>query len=77
MKKVITLGKTGVEVKKIQQLLAKAGSSIKPNGVFGIGMLSAVKAFQKRNGLKVTGVVDAATLKKLEAYNKPKRAKKA
>lgn len=77
MKKAITLGKTGVEVKKIQQLLAKAGSSIKPNGVFGIGMLSAVKAFQKRNGLKVTGVVDAATLKKLEAYNKPKRAKKA
>lgn len=76
MKKVITLGKTGVEVKKIQQLLAKAGSSIKPNGVFGIGMLSAVKAFQKRNGLKVTGVVDAATLKKLEAYNKPRRAKK-
>ena len=77
MKKVITLGATGIDVKKIQQLLAKAGSTIKPNGVFGIGMLSAVKAFQKRNNLKVTGTVDAATLKKLEAYNKPKRAKKA
>jgi peptidoglycan hydrolase-like protein with peptidoglycan-binding domain len=77
MKKVIKLGAKGIDVKKIQQLLAKAGSTIKPNGVFSIGMLSAVKAFQKRNNLKVTGVVDAATLKKLEAYNKPKRAKKA
>lgn len=77
MKKVIKLGAKGIDVKKIQQLLAKAGSSIKPNGIFGIGMLSAVKAFQKRNNLKVTGTVDAATLKKLEAYNKPKRGKKA
>lgn len=76
MKKVIKLGAEGIDVKKIQQLLAKAGSTIKPNGVFGIGMLSAVKAFQKRNNIKVTGVVDAATFKKLEAYNKPKRAKK-
>ena len=38
-------------------------------------MLSAVKAFQKKNGLAVTGKIDTKTMNKLKALAKP--AKKA
>ena len=65
--KTIKMGATGPKVEDIQKLLKKAGSSIKVNGEFGIGMHSAVKAFQKKNGLKMTGEVDSATMKKLNA----------
>lgn len=58
---------------KIRKLLAKAGSTIKPGKKFDIGMLSAVKAFQKRHKLKVTGKVDASTMNKLLTYDVPAR----
>ena len=64
-------GDTGAVVKEAQLMLAKTGSTIKPNGVFTIGMVSAVKAFQRKNGLNVTGVINAETWKKLEACSKP------
>lgn len=66
-KKTILLqyGDTGKEVEKAQKLLQKAGSTIQVNGVFSIGMTSAVKAFQKRSGLKITGVIDDRTWEKL------------
>ena len=70
--KPIKLGAKGKAVSDIQKLLQKAGSTIKVNGEFGIGMLSAVKAFQKKNGLKVTGTVDKKTLDKLSTYKKKK-----
>lgn len=71
-------GDSGPLVKEAQIMLAKCGSTIKPNGVFSIGMKSAVKAFQRKNGLAVTGVINSTTWKKLEAGSKPakKRAKK-
>ena len=70
--KPIKLGAKGKAVSDIQKLLQKAGSTIKVNGEFGIGMLSAVKAFQKKNGLKVTGTVDKKTLDKLATFKKKK-----
>ena len=71
MYKAIKMGAKGKVVSDIQKLLQKAGSTIKVTGEFGIGMLSAVKAFQKKNGLKVTGIVDKKTYEKLAAKKKP------
>lgn len=64
-------GEAGARIKKAQKLLAKAGSSIKPNGIYTIGMVSAVKAFQKKHKLPVTGVIDAKTMNKLAEYDRP------
>lgn len=66
-KKYPVYGETGADVVKYQKLLAKSGSTIKPTGRFTIGMMSALKAFQKRTGLKVTGIIDAKTAAALEA----------
>lgn len=66
-------GEAGGRVTKAQKLLVKAGSKIKINGVYTIGMVSAVKAFQKRNKLPVTGVIDAKTMNALAAYDKPEK----
>lgn len=64
-------GEKSARITKAQKLLAKAGSTIKPNGIFSIGMVSAVKAFQKKHKLPVTGEVDAKTMNKLAEYDKP------
>ena len=76
--KPMKIGDKGTQIKKAQQLLKKHGSSIKPTDVFGIGMLSAVKSFQRKNKLAVTGIVDKKTWEKLnaEAAGKKKTAKK-
>ena len=58
-------GAEGELVIQLQDLLSKAGSKIKVSGVFGIGTYSAVKAFQKKNNLEVTGVVNKKTWDKL------------
>lgn len=77
-KKVLKYGDAGILVKKYQTILAKTGSKIKPNGEYTIGMVSAVRAFQKKNGLAVTGILDAKTMAKLDAFKAPKKtAKKA
>jgi hypothetical protein len=55
-------GSKGTGVKTIQTLLG-----IKADGSFGSGTEIAVKSFQKRTGLKATGIVDQATLKALKA----------
>lgn len=64
-------GEVGARITKAQKLLVKAGSSIKPNGIYSIGMVSAVKAFQKKHKLPVTGVIDAKTMNKLAEYDMP------
>ena len=64
-------GEESDRVKKAQKLLQKSGSTIKENGVYTIGMASAVRAFQKKNKLPVTGVIDAKTFSKLLEYDKP------
>ena len=69
--KVMKYGATGEEVKTMQKALQKAGSTIKVTGEYTIGMVSAVKSFQKKNGLKVTGTIDAKTKAKLDALLVP------
>lgn len=71
----IKIGMEGKEVKECQKALKQAGSSIQMTGKFTIGMVSAVKSFQKKNGLKVTGVIDAKTFLKLSSLTtkKPKK----
>lgn len=69
-------GEKGTRVEKAQIQLAKAGSTIKPNAVYTIGMVSAVKAFQKKNGLKVTGVIDQKTWTALSAVKAPRKTVK-
>ena len=72
--KTLKIGDKGAMVHKAQQLLAKRGSKITANGVYTIGMRSAVAAFQKKNNLKVTGELDRRTWDKL---NEKVVAKKA
>ena len=74
--KPFKLNDEGKEILEISKLLAKAGSSIKPTKTFTIGMLSAVKSFQKKSGLPVTGIVDKKTWEKLHAIRPTKKASK-
>ena len=61
-------GDSGEAVKKVQRRLKKLGyykGSI--DGDYGNGTKTAVKSFQKRNGLSVTGKVNKNTLNKLNS----------
>ncbi len=61
-------GDTGEGVKKVQRRLKKLGyydGSI--DGDYGSGTKAAVKSFQKKNGLNVTGRVNKSTLDKLNS----------
>ena len=61
-------GDSGSAVKKVQQRLKKLGYYTgTPDGDYGGGTKTAVKNFQKRNGLKATGTVNKKTLSKLPA----------
>lgn len=64
-------GDENLDVLEAQKLLKAAGSTIKPNGKFTIGMTTAVKSFQKKNGLAVTGTIDTKTMNKLKTFAKP------
>ena len=58
----ISSGRTGTLVTKIQTALkALEYYSGKVDGKFGSGSVKAVKNFQKKNGLTVSGIADAAT----------------
>ncbi len=58
-------GTDGAAVSTLQEKLNANGASIKVDGDFGRGTEAAVKAFQQANGLQATGIVDAATARKL------------
>jgi N-acetyl-anhydromuramyl-L-alanine amidase AmpD len=64
--KVLRIGSSGEEVKKLQQLLQKAGYTVVVNSTFDIVTEDAVEAFQKNAGLTVDGVVGNMTWTKLE-----------
>lgn len=49
----------------IQAALAESGVKIAVDGKMGPGTKSALREFQQKNGLKVTGIADAPTLTKL------------
>lgn len=57
----IKRGAKGEIVSQLQDLLSKDGSSLKIDGIFGIGTESAVKAFQRKHGLVVDGIVGPKT----------------
>ena len=55
----------GEIVIQLQDLLVKAGSNIEINGHFNLGTRNAVRAFQRKYGLPINGVVDGQTWIKL------------
>lgn len=61
----IRRGTKGDLVAQLQTFLSKDGSSLKIDGIFGPGTQSAVRAFQKRYGLTVDGIVGPQTWGKL------------
>ena len=53
------------EVKAVQKALNKEGFKLKVDGKMGKRTHAALREYQKKNGLKVTGQPDKATLAKL------------
>lgn len=53
------------EVKALQEALVKAGAKVKADGLMGKQTKTALKTFQKKNGLKISGKADDKTLAKL------------
>ena len=69
----LSKGKTGEDVTKIQNALQNLNYDIGDSGadgIFGSATEAAVKAFQEVNNLKVTGIIDDATLDALNEANK-------
>lgn len=63
-------GCEGAAVKALQDKLDKLGFDLGEHGVdgdFGSATENAVEAFQKKYGLEATGIVDDATMKKIDA----------
>lgn len=52
-------------VKAIQSALKKKGMDVKTDGIMGPSTMSALRKYQKKNDLKVTGHPDKATCKSL------------
>lgn len=61
----VRYGQRGDQVRLVQQALRDHGASVGVDGRFGSGTRTAVRWFQRRNGLRVTGIVDTATARKL------------
>ena len=62
-------GCKGTEVKALQEKLDKLGFDLGEHGVdgdFGSATENAVEAFQNKYGLEATGIVDDATMKKID-----------
>jgi peptidoglycan hydrolase-like protein with peptidoglycan-binding domain len=53
------------EIKLVQEALNKDGYKLKVDGILGMHTSNAIKSFQKKNDLKVTGQPDPMTLAKL------------
>lgn len=71
-------GMSSTEVKSIQTKLVKAGYSVGSYGVDGSykkDTTTAVKEFQKKNGLTVDGIAGPNTMKKLDAIIKSSSTK--
>lgn len=62
---VAKVGDKSPYVADLQKMLIKKGAKITADGAFGPKTEQAVKEFQQKNGLKVTGQIDTDTLNKL------------
>lgn len=58
-------------VKEVQNALVDAGYKIKVDGKMGRQVRTALKKYQKKNRLKVTGRIDKATLGKMGLVSSP------
>ena len=58
-------GSKGSAVKNLQQALNTLGYGVKADGIYGEGTRSAVRAFQRSQGLSVDGIAGAATQRRL------------
>lgn len=73
---VLRLGSRGSAVTTLQNMLKAAGVfPYAVDGIFGQQTLSAVKNFQKQQGLTVDGIVGANTWAKLKSSDKPGSSK--
>lgn len=61
----------GNAVTEAQDLLNRSGALLDADGDFGNGTLEAVREFQTTKGLAVTGIIDAATWKRLRRLRLP------
>jgi peptidoglycan hydrolase-like protein with peptidoglycan-binding domain len=55
-------GMSGPDVTELQQLLVKNGQKVKVDGNFGASTYHAERSFEKKTGLTVDGIVDAADI---------------
>ena len=62
----VHLGDSGPGVKQIQTALVARGFKVKVDGQFGPQTDTAVRAFQKKVGIKVDGIVGPATWSRLQ-----------
>lgn len=62
---IIKEGSTGQLVDQLQIFLSRYGSKVKVSGIFNSGTRNAVIAFQKKQGLDPTGIVEKQTWSKL------------
>lgn len=71
--RLLDRGTTGDDVAQVQAALNRAGASprLEEDGDFGARTESAVRAFQKKAGLSVDGVVGPETLKQLARSSTP------
>lgn len=67
----VRIGDEGDLVKDIQERLALLGSKVKVTGVFNIGTMSAVKSWQKKHNLQVSGEMSAFQYQKLTTMTDP------
>jgi peptidoglycan hydrolase-like protein with peptidoglycan-binding domain len=57
----LSVGNRGADVKALQHLLRQHGATLGVSGIFGVGTVRAVRAFQAANALAETGAADART----------------
>lgn len=62
---VAKLGDNSPYIADLQQMLVRKGWKIATDGTFGPKTEQAVKEFQQKNGLKVTGQIDTDTLNRM------------
>ncbi|HBP21330.1 MAG TPA: hypothetical protein DEA08_26520 [Planctomycetes bacterium] len=58
---VLSRGDKGDDVVELQQAMRRHGIPLRPDGHFGAGTESALRSFQRKQGLEQTGQADAAT----------------
>ncbi|MDW7675021.1 MAG: spore cortex-lytic enzyme [Bacillota bacterium] len=65
-KEVFAIGDFGTDVSEIQlRLIELDYENVDPTGLFGIETVEAVKSFQQKNDIEISGIVDSETYNKL------------